>query len=176
MSKIGILESTQFQQIWPFFVGIGLTRKLTLVNPFPTKVESTRFQQIWPFFVGIGLTQQVTMPGQPDSNKVNPIPTKEVNPIPTKSTRFRQSPLSQPDSNKGRVNPIPTNKSTRLQLILLETCKNRTVKAGCTTSIAKYICVLKCWPNGWSVLDFLREDWISMHAGFGAFLTPPPIG
>ena len=58
------------------------------------------------------------MPSQPNSNKVNPIPTKEVNPIPTKSTRFRQSPLSQPDSNKGRVNPIPTNKSTRLQLII----------------------------------------------------------
>ena len=57
---------------------------------------STRFQQ-----------------SQPDSNKVNPIPTK--------STQFQQS---QPDSNKGHpnasqpnsnkwVNPIPTTESTR---------------------------------------------------------------
>ena len=45
--KISPLESTQFLQIWPFFVGIGLTLKWPKkVNPIPTK--STQFLQwIW---------------------------------------------------------------------------------------------------------------------------------
>ena len=45
--------------------------------------------------------------GQPNSNKVNPFPTK--------STQFQQS---QPNSNKcqsRQVNPIPTNWSTQFQ-------------------------------------------------------------
>ena len=58
------------------FVGIGLTQKTTLVNPFPTKLESTQFLQIWPFFVGFGLTQKM--------NLVNPFPAK------LKSTQFLQ--------------------------------------------------------------------------------------
>ena len=44
-----ISHKTRFLQIWPFFVGIGLTWKMTLVNPFPAKLESIQFLQIWPF-------------------------------------------------------------------------------------------------------------------------------
>ena len=104
------------------FVGIGLTQKTTLVNPFPTKLESTQFLQIWPFFVGIGLTLKWP-------KKVNPIPTKSTQFLQLKSTQFLQS---QPNSYNGfGVNPIPTNadfnpipttKSTQLQLISDKTC------------------------------------------------------
>ena len=80
-------------------------------------LESTQFLQIWPFFVGIGLTRIMTKKSQPNSYKVNPIPTTKVNPIPTKSTQFLQWILSQPNSYKcwfqpnsyNQVNPITAN-------------------------------------------------------------------
>ena len=100
------------------FVGVGLTWKMTSANPFPANLESTQFLQIWPFFVGIGLTLKWP-------KKVNPIPTKSTQFLQLKSTQFLQS---QPNSYNGfGVNPIPTNadfnpipttKSTQLQLII----------------------------------------------------------
>ena len=72
-------------------------------------LESTQFLQIWPFFVGIGLTQIFFeyILGQPNSYKVNPIPTKSTQFLQTsyigKSTQFLQ--MGQPNSyNRSQPN------------------------------------------------------------------------
>ena len=78
--KISPLESTHFLQIWPFFVGNGLTQIFLKIY-----FGSTQFLQ-----------------SQPNSYKVNPIPTnflhRQVNPIPTNgSTQFLQPVFSMND-------------------------------------------------------------------------------
>ena len=81
----------------------------TWVNPIPTNL--TLFCRNWVDF-------KMTKKSQPNSYKVNPIPTTKVNPIPTKSTQFLQWIWSQPNSYKcqfqpnsyNQVNPITANR------------------------------------------------------------------
>ena len=121
LCKIGLIESTRFQQIWPFFVGIRLTWKKCLefhekimqnksswVNPIPTNMTLFCWNRVDLEKINLDFWSTQFQQSQPDSNKVNPIPTKSTlfqqRPPQCQSTRFQQ--MGQPDSNNW-VNPIP---------------------------------------------------------------------
>ena len=111
--KISPLESTQFLQKWPLFVGNGLTLKnwvLSFSLIFKKLAPSGQpiFHKYDPFgrnFVDSNFFEYIL--SQPNSYKVNLIPTKSTQFLQTtyigKSTQFLQ--MGQPNSNN-RSQPI----------------------------------------------------------------------